>query len=89
MDVDIEHLLRHAGNIYEQVVDEETGQTLWDLYFKNPVTGEVEAFVAREKVTSGRKMRATYCPEHLHLYHLLTKVGERRRSGTRSEWWDA
>lgn len=70
---DVEHLLRHAGNIYEQVGDEETGQTLWDLYFKNPVTGEVEAFVAREKVTSGRKLRATYCPEHLHLYHLLTK----------------
>jgi len=70
---DIEHLLRHAGNIYEQVIDEETGQSLWDLYFKNPVTGEVEAFVARENVTSGRKMRGTYCPEHLHLYHLLCK----------------
>jgi len=70
---DIEHLLRMAGNIYEQVVDEETGQSLWDIYFKNPVTGEVEAFVARENVTSGRKMRGTYCPEHLHLYHLLCK----------------
>ncbi len=70
---DLEHLLRMAGNIYEQIIDEETGQSLWDLYFKNPVTGEVEAFVARENVTSGRKMRGTYCPEHLHLYHLLTK----------------
>jgi len=70
---DVEHLLRMAGNIYEQIVDEETGQSLWDIYFKNPVTGEVEAFVAREKVTSGRRLRATYCPEHLHLYHLLTK----------------
>lgn len=70
---DVEYLLRMAGNIYEQIGDDETGQSLWNLYFKNPVTGEVEAFVAREKVTSGRKMRATYCPEHLHLYHLLTK----------------
>ncbi len=70
---DVEHLLRMAGNIYEQIVDEETGQSLWDIYFKNPVTGEVEAFVARENVTSGRKMRGTYCPEHLHLYHLLCK----------------
>jgi hypothetical protein len=70
---DVEHLLRMAGNIYEQISDDETGQTLWNIYFKNPVTGEVEAFVAREKVTSGQLLRATYCPEHLHLYHLLTK----------------
>ena len=66
---DIENLIRVAGNIYDQIIDEETGQSLWDIYFKNPVTGEVEAFVARENVTSGRKMRGTYCPEHLHLYH--------------------
>lgn len=70
---DVEYLLRMAGNIYEQIVDEETGKSLWELYFRNPVTGETEAFIARDKVTSGRKMRATYCPEHLHLYHLLTK----------------
>jgi hypothetical protein len=70
---DVEHLLRMAGNIYEQIIDEETGQSLWDIYFKNPVTGEAEAFVARENVTSGRKLRGTYCPEHLHLYHLLCK----------------
>jgi len=63
---DIESLIRVAGNIYDQIIDEETGQSLWDIYFKNPVTGEVEAFVARENVTSGRKMRGTYCPEHLH-----------------------
>ena len=44
-----------------------------DLYWKNPVTGEPEAFVALEKVTNGRKMRGTYCPEHMHLYHLLVK----------------
>ena len=55
------------------VVDEETGKSLWELYFHNPVTGEPEAFVARENVTSGRKLRGTYCPEHLHLYHMLTK----------------
>jgi hypothetical protein len=70
---DVEYLLRMAGNIYEQIKDDETGQSLWDIYFKNPVTGEIEAFIAREKVTSGRKLRATYCPEHLHLYHLLIK----------------
>ena len=56
---DIDYLLRMAGNIYEQIIDEETGQSLWDIYFKNPVTGEVEAFVARENVTSKVK-----CVEH-------------------------
>ena len=70
---DVEYLLRMAGNIYEQIKDDETGLSLWNIYFKNPVTGENEAFIAREKVTSGRKQRATYCPEHLHLYHLLIK----------------
>ena len=39
----------------------------------NPVTGEPSAFLAMDKVTSGRRMRGTYCPEHLHLYHLLCK----------------
>jgi len=70
---DVEHLIRVAGNIYEQIIDEETGQSLFDIYMKNPVTGEIEWFIARENVTSGRKMRGTYCPEHLHLYHLLCK----------------
>ncbi len=60
-------------NLYHKITDEDTGESLWDLYWKNPVTGEPEAFVAREKVTSGRKMRGTYCPEHMHLYHLLCK----------------
>jgi hypothetical protein len=65
-------LIQH-DNLYARISDDETGQTLWDLYWKNPVTGEPEAFIAREGVTSGRNMRATYCPEHLHLYHLLVK----------------
>ena len=43
------------------------------MYWKNPVTNTPEAFVAREQVTNGRKMKGTYCPEHLHLYHLLCK----------------
>ena len=51
----------------------QTGESLWDIYFKDPITGEPRAFQAREKVTGGRILRATYCPEHLHLYHLLTK----------------
>lgn len=70
---DVENLIRLAGNIYDQIIDEDTGKSLWELYFHNPVTGEPEAFVAREGVTSGRKLRGTYCPEHLHLYHMLTK----------------
>jgi hypothetical protein len=70
---DAENLIRLAGNIYDQIADEDTSNTLWELYFHNAVTGEPEAFVARENVTNGRKLRATYCPEHLHLYHLLTK----------------
>ena len=70
---DVENLIRLAGNIYDQIVDDETGKSLWDLYFHNSVTGEPQAFVAREGVTSGRKLRGTYCPEHLHLYHMLTK----------------
>tara|TARA_R100001015_G_scaffold12318_1_gene5199 strand:- start:3500 stop:4486 length:987 start_codon:yes stop_codon:yes gene_type:complete len=70
---DIDELLRAAGNVYEMIKDEETGESLFDLYFKDPVTGAPQAFQARENVTSGRLLRGTYCPEHLHLYHLLTK----------------
>ena len=65
-------LIQH-DNLYAKICDEDTGKSLWELYWQNPVTGEPEAFVAREGVTSGRKMRGTYCPEHLHLYHLLCK----------------
>jgi hypothetical protein len=60
-------------NLYARITDEETGRSLWDMYWQNPVTGQTEAFVAREGVTSGRRMKGTYCPEHLHLYHLLCK----------------
>jgi hypothetical protein len=60
-------------NLYAKICDEETGVSLWDQYWTNPVTGQVEAFIARENITDGRKMRGTYCPEHLHLYHLLCK----------------
>ena len=63
-------------NLYSRISDDDTGKTLWDMYWQNPVTNEPEAFIAREGVTSGRKMRATYCPEHLHLYHLLCKWEE-------------
>jgi hypothetical protein len=63
-------------NLYSRISDEETGRTLWEMYWQNPVTGEPEAFIAREGVTSGRRMRATYCPEHLHLYHLLCRWEE-------------
>ena len=38
-----------------EICDEDTGKSLWELYWQNPVTGEAEAFVAREGVTSGRK----------------------------------
>ena len=65
-------LIQH-DNLYARITDEETGKSLWELYWQNPITGEPEAFVAREGVTSGRKMRGTYCPEHQHLYHLLCK----------------
>lgn len=60
-------------NLYAKICDEDTGESLWDLYWTNPVSGEVQAFVAKENVTDGRNMRGTYCPEHLHLYHLLCK----------------
>jgi len=60
-------------NLYAKITDEDTGKSLWELYWRNPVTGEAEAFIARDKVTNGRKMRGTDCPEHLHLYHLLCK----------------
>ena len=29
---DVEYLLRMAGNIYEQIIDDETGEGLWDIY---------------------------------------------------------
>jgi hypothetical protein len=70
---DAENLIRLAGNIYDQIGDDDSGKTLWQLYFHNPVTNEPQAFIAKENVTSGRNMRGTYCPEHLHLFHMLTK----------------
>ena len=69
---DCEELIKY-DNLYAKICDEETGRSLWELYWHNPVTGEPEAFVARENITDGRKMKGTYCPEHLHLYHLLCK----------------
>jgi len=60
-------------NLYAKIADEDTGRTIWEMYWQNPVTGEPEAFTALERVTGGRKMRGTYCPEHMHLYHLLVK----------------
>lgn len=69
---DCEELIKY-DNLYAKICDEETGKSLWECYWKNPVTGVAEAFVAREQVTNGRLMKGTYCPEHLHLYHLLCK----------------
>jgi len=60
-------------NLYARISDEESGRSLWEMYWQNPISGETEAFLARTGVTSGRVMRGTYCPEHLHLYHLLCK----------------
>ena len=56
-----------------RICDEDTGRSLWEMYWQNPVTGQPEAFIAQDNITSGRKMRGTYCPEHLHLFHLLKK----------------
>ena len=67
-----EELIKY-DNLYAKICDEEDGKSLWDLYWRNPVTHTPEPFVAREQVTNGRKMKGTYCPEHLHLYHLLCK----------------
>jgi len=71
---DCEELIKY-DNLYAKICDEDNGRSLWEMYWTNPVTGESEAFVARENVIDGRKMRGTYCPEHLHLYHLLCKWG--------------
>mgnify|MGYP003113378768 FL=1 len=75
----VKDLIQH-DNLYAKICDDETGKSLWELYWQNPITGEAEAFVAREGVTSGRKMRGTYCPEHLHLYHLLRKWEEQEEA---------
>ena len=84
---DVDYLLKVMGNVYDEIRDEETGQSLWEMYFIDPVSGEPRAFLAREGVTGGRTMRGTYCPEHLHLYHVLTKwekEEERERDGSKS-----
>jgi hypothetical protein len=65
--------LIHYDNLYERITDEDSGRSLWEMYWQNPITGQTEAFLAQDKVTSGRRMKGTYCPEHLHLYHLLCK----------------
>ena len=68
----VAELIKH-DNLYMRICDEETGRSLWEMYWQNPVTGQPEAFIAQDKVTSGRKLKGTYCPEHMHLYHLLVK----------------
>ncbi len=68
----VTELIKH-DNLYMRICDEGTGRSLDEMYWQNPVTGQPEAFIARDRVTGGKKMRGTYCPEHLHLYHLLTK----------------
>jgi hypothetical protein len=65
--------LIQTDNLYQRITDDETERSLWEMYWNNPITGEVEAFIAQDKVTSGKRMKGTYCPEHLHLYHLLCK----------------
>tara|TARA_R100000152_G_C6782305_1_gene219736 strand:+ start:10783 stop:11763 length:981 start_codon:yes stop_codon:yes gene_type:complete len=70
---DVDKLLRTVGNVYNDIYDEDTGKSLWEMYFMDPVTEQPRAFLAREGVTSGRTLTGTYCPEHLHLYHLLCK----------------
>ena len=69
---DCASLIQH-DNLYNKIRDEDTNQSLWELYWQNPISGQPEAFIAKDKVTTGRKMRGTYCPEHMHLYHLLCK----------------
>jgi hypothetical protein len=69
---DCEILIKY-DNLYNRITDEETGRSLFDMYWMNAVTGSPQAFIAKENVTNGRNMRGTYCPEHLHLYHLLCK----------------
>ena len=70
---DVDYLLKVMGNVFDEIRDEDTNNSLWDIYFTDPVSGVSQAFLAREGVTGGRTMRATYCPEHLHLFHLLCK----------------
>lgn len=70
---DVHKLLTTIGNVYGEIRDEETGDSLWDKYFNDPVSGQPRAFLARVGVTSGRQMTGTYCPEHLHLYDLLSQ----------------
>tara|TARA_R110002012_G_scaffold187607_1_gene354586 strand:- start:2595 stop:3521 length:927 start_codon:yes stop_codon:yes gene_type:complete len=65
-------LIQH-DNLYHKIRDDDTNKSLWELYWQNPITGQAEAFIAKEKITTGRNMRGTYCPEHMHLYHLLCK----------------
>ena len=60
-------------NLYARISDEETGRSLWEMYWQNPISGQTESLSARSGVTSGRTLKGTYCPEHLHLYHLLCK----------------
>ena len=68
----VKELIEH-DNLYSRITDEETVRSLWEMYWQNPISGQTEAFLARNGVTSGKTLKGTYCPEHLHLYHLLCK----------------
>ena len=55
---DCAHLIQY-DHLYANITDEDTGESLWNLSWKNPVTGDPAAVVDREKVSSGRKRRGT------------------------------
>ena len=50
-------LIQH-DNLYAKICAEDTGKSLWELDWQNPLTGEPEAVRARAGVERGRTLRA-------------------------------
>ena len=47
-------LIQH-DNLYHKIRDDDTNKSLWELYWQNPITGQAEAFIAKEKNHYGKK----------------------------------
>ena len=68
-------------NLYDKIKDEDTGKSLWELYWQNPVTGEPEAFIAKEKVTNGRKMKVHIAPNiYISIIYFVSGKQKKKKS---------
>ena len=71
--VDIRRFLE-GDNAYAQIVDDDTGLSLADIYWFDEETGNARKPHARTHGDHGDEMNSSLCPAHLHIYHTLRSL---------------